>query len=125
MTNNKKKAASGGLIAAAALTAVIMQNTSIVTFEMPYSITSVNEYVNQMSVEIPDEAKVDIIKLMVNGQEVDKTCLPQNTFVSSPIVFKGVDNLEIKMYRRGKEVGTVKYDKDKFVGKVKKGGKLK
>ncbi len=111
---------SGGIAAAAAAVALVMTSTGGSSAEIKYEIIQKNEYVTEMRIDVPEELSADIAELDVNGAEVCKTLLPDGKFESAPIVFSALDNLEIKLYRLGKEIGKASFSGNSFKGEVSK-----
>ena len=111
----KKTKTTIGAIAAAA-TALIATNTATntKTYDIGYDINPINEYVSEMSLDVPDELSVDIIELDVNGAEADKALLPNENLRAIPLVFTDLNNLEIKLYKRGEKIGTAKFEDNKL-----------
>lgn len=69
-----------------------------------------NNYTKSLKINVPDDLSIDIATLYVNTAEVDSTLIPTEAeFTSIPIVFEDKENLEIKLYRMGEEVGTARF----------------
>lgn len=68
-----------------------------------------------MTLDVPDELSADIAELYLNGAEVDKMLLPNGSIKAIPLVFSDTDNLSIKLYRLGEQVGTVEFKDGKAV----------
>lgn len=85
----KTKTTIGAIAAAAATTALIATNTATntKTYDIGYDINPINEYVSEMSLDVPDELSVDIVELDVNGAEADKALLPNENLKAIPLVF--------------------------------------
>ena len=112
----KTKTTIGAIAAAAATTALIATNTATntKTYDIGYDINPINEYVSEMSLDVPDELSVDIIELDVNGAEADKALLPNENLKAIPLVFTDLKNLEIKLYKRGEKIGVAKFKDNKL-----------
>lgn len=112
----KTKTTIGAIAAAAATTALIATNTATntKTYEIEYDIHPINEYVSEMSLDVPDEISADIIELDVNGAEADKALLPNDSLKAIPLVFSDLNNLEIKIYKRGNQIGTAKFENERL-----------
>ena len=112
----KTKTTIGAIVAAAATTALIATNTATntKTYDIGYDINPINEYVSEMSLDVPDELSVDIVELDVNGAEADKALLPNENLKAIPLVFTDLNNLEIKLYKRGEKIGTAKFEDNKL-----------
>lgn len=108
----KTKTTIGAIAAAAATTALIATNTK--TYDIGYDINPINEYVSEMSLDVPDELSVDIVELDVNGAEADKALLPNENLKAIPLVFTDLKNLEIKLYKRGEKIGVAKFKDNKL-----------
>lgn len=112
----KTKTTIGAIAAAAATTALIATNTATntKTYDIGYDINPINEYVSEMSLDVPDELSVDIVELDVNGAEADKALLPNENLTAIPLVFTDLNNLEIKLYKRGERIGVAKFEDNKL-----------
>lgn len=112
----KTKTTIGAIAAAAATTALIATNTATntKTYDIGYDINPINEYVSEMSLDVPDELSVDIVELDVNGAEADKALLPNEHLKAIPLVFTDLKNLEIKLYKRGEKIGVAKFKDNKL-----------
>ena len=112
----KTKTTIGAIAAAAATTALIATNTTTntKTYDIGYDINPINEYVSEMSLDVPDELSVDIVELDVNGAEADKALLPNESLKAIPLVFTDLKNLEIKLYKRGEKIGVAKFKDNKL-----------
>lgn len=112
----KIKATIGTTAAAVAATALIITNTATntKTYDIEYDIHPINEYVSEMSVDVPDEISADIIELDVNGAEADKALLPNDSLKAIPLVFSDLNNLEIKLFKRGNQIGTAKFENERL-----------
>lgn len=112
----RTKAIGGAVAAAAAATALIATNPAAdKEVNINYDIHPVNEYVSEMTLDVPDELLADIAELYLNGAEVDKMLLPNGSIKAIPLVFSDTDNLSIKLYRLGEQVGTVEFKDGKAV----------
>ena len=112
----KTKTTIGAIAAAAATTALIATNTATntKTYDIGYDINPINEYVSEMSLDVPVELSVDIVELDVNGAEADKALLPNENLKAIPLVFTDLKNLEIKLYKRGEKIGVAKFKDNKL-----------
>lgn len=112
----KTKTTIGAIAAAAATTALIATNTATntKTYDIGYDVHPINEYVSEMSLDVPDELSVDIVELDVNGAEADKALLPNENLKAIPLVFTDLKNLEIKLYKRGEKIGVAKFEDNKL-----------
>lgn len=112
----KTKTTISAIAAAAATTALIVTNTATntKTYDIGYDINPINEYVSEMSLDVPDELSIDIVELDVNGAEADKALLPNENLTAIPLVFTDLNNLEIKLYKRGERIGTAKFEDNKL-----------
>ena len=112
----KTKTTIGAIAAAAATTALIATNTTTntKTYDIGYDINPINEYVSEMSLDVPDELSIDIVELDVNGAEADKALLPNENLKAIPLVFTDLNNLEIKLYKRGEKIGVAKFEDNKL-----------
>ena len=112
----KTKTTIGAIAAAAATTALIATNTTTntKTYDIGYDINPINEYVSEMSLDVPDELSIDIVELDVNGAEADKALLPNESLKAIPLVFTDLKNLEIKLYKRGEKIGVAKFKDNKL-----------
>ena len=112
----KTKTTIGAITAAAATTALIVTNTATntKTYDIGYDINPINEYVSEMSLDVPDELSIDIVELDVNGAEADKALLPNENLKAIPLVFTDLNNLEIKLYKRGERIGVAKFENNKL-----------
>ena len=110
------KATIGTTAAAVAATALIITNTATntKTYDIEYDIHPINEYVSEMSLDVPDEISADIIELDVNGAEADKALLPNDSLKVIPLVFSDLNNLEIKLFKRGNQIGTAKFENERL-----------
>lgn len=112
----RTKAIGGAVAAAAAATALIATNPAAdKEVNINYDIHPVNEYVSEMTLDVPDELSADIAELYLNGVEVDKMLLPNGSIKAIPLVFSDTDNLSIKLYRLGEQIGTVEFKDGKAV----------
>ena len=112
----RTKAIGGAVAAAAAATALIATNPAAdKEVNINYDIHPINEYVSEMTLDVPDELSADIAELYLNGSEVDKMLLPNGSIKAIPLVFSDTDNLTIKLYRLGEQVGTVEFKDGKAV----------
>ena len=112
----RTKAIGGAVAAAAAATALIATNPAAdKEVNINYDIHPVNEYVSEMTLDVPDELSADIEELYLNGAEVDKMLLPNGSIKAIPLVFSDTDNLSIKLYRLGEQIGTVEFKDGKAV----------
>ena len=112
----KTKTTIGAIAAAAATTALIATNTATntKTYDIGYDINPINEYVSEMSLDVPDELSVDIVELDVNGAEADKALLPNENLKAIPLVFADLNNLEIVLFKRGEKIGTAKFENERL-----------
>ena len=112
----KTKTTIGAIAAAAVTTALIATNTATntKTYDIGYDINPINEYVSEMSLDVPDELSIDIVELDVNGAEADKALLPNENLKAIPLVFTDLNNLEIKLYKRGNQIGTAKFENERL-----------
>ena len=112
----KTKTTIGAIAAAAATTALIATNTATntKTYDIGYDINPINEYVSEMSLDVPDELSIDIVELDINGAEADKALLPNENLKAIPLVFTDLNNLEIKLYKRGNQIGTAKFENERL-----------
>lgn len=112
----KTKTTIGAIAAAAATTALIATNTATntKTYDIGYDINPINEYVSEMSLDVPDELSVDIVELDVNGAGADKALLPNENLKAIPLVFTDLKNLEIKLYKRGEKIGVAEFKDNKL-----------
>lgn len=112
----KTKTTIGAIAAATATTALIAASTATntKTYDIGYDINPINEYVSEMSLDVPDELSVDIVELDVNGAEADKALLPNENLKAIPLVFTDLNNLEIKLYKRGEKIGVAKFEDNKL-----------
>ena len=112
----KTKTTIGAIAAAAVTTALIATNTTTntKTYDIGYDINPINEYVSEMSLDVPDELSIDIVELDVNGAEADKALLPNENLKAIPLVFTDLNNLEIKLYKRGNQIGTAKFENERL-----------
>ena len=112
----KTKTTIGAIAAAAATTALIATNTATntKTYDIGYDINPINEYISEMSLDVPDELSVDIVELDVNGAEADKALLPNENLKAIPLVFTDLKNLEIKLYKRGEKIGVANFKDNKL-----------
>ena len=120
---NKKKTlkVTGGI--AAVITAVIVAvSGGQKEVDIDYTIYNKNEYISVMEIDTPEESNIDIVELYLNGEEVDKTLLPNGSFESIPMVFEDLSRLELKLYRKGKCVGTAKFNNTDLKANVKEDG---
>lgn len=112
----RTKAIGGAVAAAAAATALIATNPAAdKEVNINYDIHPINEYVSEMTLDVPDELSADIAELYLNGVEVDKMLLPNGSIKAIPLVFSDTDNLSIKLYRLGEQIGTVEFKDGKAV----------
>lgn len=112
----RTKAIGGAVAAAAAATALIATNPAAdKEVNINYDIHPINEYVSEMTLDVPDELSADIAELYLNGTEVDKMLLPNGSIKAIPLVFSDTDNLTIKLYRLGEQIGTVEFKDGKAV----------
>lgn len=112
----RTKAIGGAVVAAAAATALIATNPAAdKEVNINYDIHPINEYVSEMTLDVPDELSADIAELYLNGAEVDKMLLPNGSIKAIPLVFSDTDNLSIKLYRLGEQIGTVEFKDGKAV----------
>lgn len=117
--NQKKITATASSLAAAA--AIALGSIGIInsqTEKLNYEVYVVNQYVSEIAIDEPKTESVDKIELYCNGDYVDNTILPDGTIKSIPLVFTNLENLEIKMYKQGKNVGTATFnEKDELIYK--------
>lgn len=112
----RTKAICGAVAAAAAATALIATNPAAdKEVNINYDIHPINEYVSEMTLSLPAALSADIAELYLNGAEVDKMLLPNGSIKAIPLVFSDTDNLSIKLYRLGEQVGTVEFKDGKAV----------
>lgn len=117
--NKKQKIARGAVAAVVATGAVMLALGGGETVNLDYNIYSDNEYTSIMEIDVPKEASIDIVELYLNGEEVDKTLLPDGEFESIPMMFEDLSRLNFKLYRRGEQVGTAKFEDDKLIANIK------
>ena len=80
------------------------------TLEIPYSFKDGSDRTKTLIIDVPDELSIDIATLYVNDAEVATALLPTDAkFTSIPVVFEDLENLEIKLYRMGEEIGTARF----------------
>ena len=78
--------------------------------EIGYTLDGNNKHSKRLIIDVPDELSIDIAVLYVNDVEVDTALIPtQPSFFSIPIVFEKLENLEIKLYRMGEQVGSARF----------------
>ena len=78
--------------------------------EIGYTLDGDNKHSERLIIDVPDELSIDIAVLYVNDVEVDTALIPtQPSFFSIPIVFEKLENLEIKLYRMGEQVGSARF----------------
>ena len=112
----RTKAIGGAVAAAAAATALIATNPAAdKEVNINYDIHPINEYVSEMTLSLPAALSADIAELYLNGAEVDKMLLPNGSIKAIPLVFSDTDNLSIKLYRLGEQIGTVEFKDGKAV----------
>lgn len=112
----RTKAICGAVAATAAATALIATNPAAdKEVNINYDIHPINEYVSEMTLSLPAALSADIAELYLNGAEVDKMLLPNGSIKAIPLVFSDTDNLSIKLYRLGEQVGTVEFKDGKAV----------
>lgn len=86
-----------------------------------YFVRPVNEYVSNLSIDVPDEFTPDIVTLKVNDLKLSDTLLPYGSFEVNPIFVKDMQYLNLEMYVRGEEAGTATFDdKGNLIIKAKK-----
>lgn len=91
-------------------TAIISSDLENYTTEIGYALNGDDKHSRKLIIDVPEELSIDIAVLYVNDVEVDTALIPtQPQFVSIPIVFDKLENLEIKLYRMGEEVGTARF----------------
>lgn len=120
MQNKTKKAIGGAAGAAAATAAILIAAVNGGAVEIPYTLEE-NAYVSIMEVTPPEDAEADVVELLLNGETVDKALLPGQKLAAPPLVFSDLENLELKIYCRGKTAGTA-YFKDGKLYYTEKGG---
>ena len=128
MNKNQKKVTTmtSGIAAVAIAAGTMIGTMSNNSIEIPYDTYVVNQYVTEMSIEAPKDENIDLVELYCNGEIVDNTILPNGTFKSIPLVFTNFQNLEIKCYSTGKEVGNATFDENnKLIYKKTIGGIIK
>lgn len=112
----RTKAIGGAVAAAAAATALIATNPAAdKEVNINYDIHPINEHVSEMTLSLPAALSADIAELYLNGAEVDKMLLPNGSIKAIPLVFSDTDNLSIKLYRLGEQIGTVEFKDGKAV----------
>lgn len=80
------------------------------TLEIPYSFKDGSDRTKTLIIDVPDELSVDIVTLYVNDAEVATALLPTDAkFTTIPVVFEDLENLEIKLYRMGEEIGSARF----------------
>lgn len=80
------------------------------TLEIPYSFKDGSDRTKTLIIDVPDELSIDIATLYVNDAEVATALLPTDAkFTSIPVVFENLENLEIKLYRMGEEIGSARF----------------
>lgn len=107
MKNKVKKAAGGtAAVAAVAAAAVILNNAAV---EIPYEIEK-SEYSAYMTLDVPEDISADIVELYANNQLVCRSLLPGGRLETVPIVYSGLENLSLKLYERGNQIGEAEFD---------------
>ncbi len=114
MNKNQKKvtATASGLAATAAIAFSMLGIMGGTEETLNYDIYVVSPYVSEIKIDEPKGESIDKIELYCNGEFVDNALLPNGTIQSIPLVFTDLENLEIKLYKRGKSAGTAKFDED-------------
>lgn len=114
MNKNQKKitAMASGIGAVAVAAGTMLGVMSGTVEELDYNMYVVSPYVTEMKIEEPKGISIDKVELYCNGELVDDTLLPDGTLKSIPLIFTDLENLEIKMYQKGKSKGTAKFDED-------------
>ena len=110
---NKKTGGIIGTAAALAVAAGIAVSNAGGT--LPYTLTKANEYVEVMTVEVPD--KYDLTELYLGDELVDLALAPDCTFEAAPIAFSKLENLSIKLYERGQYCATAQFENGKLIYK--------
>lgn len=114
MNKNQKKitATVSGLAAAATVAISSIGIMSMNTEELNYSINAINQYRYELTIDEPKSESIDKVELYCNDGLVDYTLLPDGSLNSVPLIFSNLDNLKIKMYKQGEEVGSAKFDEN-------------
>lgn len=68
----------------------------------------------EMTVDVPEEMSADIVELLCNGETVTKALMPSGKLMTIPLVFSNLDNLELRLYKRGEVVGVGKFANKKL-----------
>lgn len=79
------------------------------TLEIPYSFKE-GDRSKTLIIDVPAELSVDIATLYVNDAEVATALIPTfSKFTTIPVVFENLENLEIKLFRMGEEIGSARF----------------
>ena len=81
--------------------------------EADYSIEEKGN-IAEMTVDVPEEMSADIVELLCNGETVTKALMPNGKLMTIPLVFSNLDNLELRLYKRGEVVGIGKFANKKL-----------
>lgn len=115
MSNSSRKKGLGAG-AAAIFVAATLAMFGISTDKVIEADYSVEEQGNiaEMSIDIPEEMSVDIVELLCNGETVTKALMPNGKLMTIPLVFSNLDNLELRLYKRGEVIGVGRFEGDKL-----------
>lgn len=112
MKINKKVTGATAGVAATIIMATTALAPDTVELEGRYQAVPTNPYNAEISFEVPEEFKPDIVALKMNDVEVSKTLLPQGTITTHPVTISRPDLLSLDMYVRGEKAATATFDDD-------------
>lgn len=118
MNQNNKKKITGitSILSAGIVTAGIVAGVTYNSIiEVPYEIKIVNQYLSSLEINMPQKENVDLVELYCNGNYVDNALLPNDKLIAIPLIYTNLDNLSLKMYNHGKQIGTGKFKDDKLI----------
>ncbi len=108
MSNKKKftgKNIATGIVAVVAAAALSLFGINgKTTVEIEYEVVK-GDKATELVIYPPEDASVDIIELYCNKNLVTKTVLPSGKLKSIPLVFSDLNNLELRLYKKGEVVG--------------------
>lgn len=118
--NSKKKnqivISTAALFCAATLALFGISGEKII--EAEYNITQ-NETNASMEIIVPNEYSFDIVELLLNGQSVTKTVLPDGKLTTIPFIFSDLSNCELRFSRLGEVVAIGNFKDDKLYIAIK------
>lgn len=111
----KSKKIAAGTVTVVACTALLISGINgRRKIELPYTISG-NEYVQTLTIDIPEEVGTDICELYVNGQFVAVDIMPGGKLQAHPMVFSKMENTTVRMFKKGEHAGDARFEGDKLI----------